>query len=57
MSLQVSKIHTTARENADSEKKEVVATPDFGLDLDDFLNQRSELFGYYRMKEYSVEPF
>ena len=31
---------------------------DFGVaDLDDFLNQRSELFAYYKHKDYSVEPF
>lgn len=31
---------------------------DFGLqDLDEFLNQRSELFAYYRQKDYRVEPF
>ena len=30
---------------------------DFGLDMEEFLNKKSELFGYYRMKEYSVEPF
>ena len=31
---------------------------DFGLkDMDEFLNQRSELFRYYKHKDYTVEPF
>lgn len=39
-------------------EKEAEAGEDFGLeDMDDFLNQRSELFEYYRHKDYSVEPF
>ena len=31
---------------------------DFGLqDLDEFLNERSEIFSFYRKKDYRVEPF
>ena len=33
------------------------STPEFGIDIEEFLNQRSELFGYYKNKEYHVEPF
>ncbi len=29
---------------------------DFGIDIDDFMNQRSELFNYYQKKEFSVDP-